>query len=133
MNLVTVDPALVTRLGRKGRGSVPRRGAGVAGEHPSGTGKFRLQACLTSVIASNSRLDDHSRSIWEQERERTRKGVVLGDDARIGYAVRILYRVTVGSDSTLAAGSVITRDVPEHSIIRAVPGSVLRMRRERHR
>jgi acetyltransferase-like isoleucine patch superfamily enzyme len=84
----------------------------------------------TTIIAGNHGFDDDSRSIREQEAEGTRKGIVIADDVWMGYGVRITDGVKVGAHSVLAAGTVITHDVPENAIICGVPGRVLRMRGE---
>jgi len=47
--------------------------------------------------------------------------VVIEDDAWIGTGVIVLPGITVGSCSVVAAGSVVTRDVPSHAIVAGVP------------
>ncbi len=53
----------------------------------------------------------------------------LGDDIWIGANVIILGGVEVGSHSILAAGAVVTKDVPEYAIIGGNPGKVLKYRK----
>lgn len=47
--------------------------------------------------------------------------VVIQDDVWIGARAIILKGVTVGQGSTIAAGSVVTKDVEEYSIVGGVP------------
>lgn len=57
-----------------------------------------------------------------------RKPVVIGADAWIGAAAIILPGVTVGEGAVVAAGSVVTRDVPPYTIVAGVPARVVRER-----
>ena len=56
-------------------------------------------------------------------------GVTLEDHCWIGANVTILDGVTVGRDSVVAAGAVVTRSVPEFTIAGGVPAKVLKDRR----
>lgn len=56
------------------------------------------------------------------------KGITLGNDVWIGAHVTILDGVTVGSHTILAAGAVVTKDVPDYAIVGGNPARVLRMR-----
>lgn len=54
--------------------------------------------------------------------------VVIDNDVWIGARVTILKGVRIGSGAVVAAGSVVTRDVPPFSIVAGVPARVLRYR-----
>jgi len=58
----------------------------------------------------------------------TTKGITLGDDVWVGAHVTILDGVHVGSHTILAAGAVVTKDVPDYAIVGGNPARVLRMR-----
>lgn len=51
--------------------------------------------------------------------------VVLGDGVWIGTSAIILKGVTVGAGSVVAAGAVVTRDVPPKSIVAGSPAKVV--------
>lgn len=51
---------------------------------------------------------------------------VIEDDVWIGAGSRILAGVTIGSHSIVAAGAVVTRDVPSGVIVGGVPARVLK-------
>lgn len=57
------------------------------------------------------------------------KGIVVGDNCWIGASVTIVDGVTVGANSIVAAGSVVTKDVPEWSIVGGVPAKLIRKRK----
>lgn len=61
-----------------------------------------------------------------KERFKYHKGVTLKRGARIGANVTLLPGLTVGEDALVAAGSVVTRDVPPRKIVRGSPARVWR-------
>lgn len=80
-------------------------------------------ACL---MGFNHGFADTTRPIWQQPH--TSKGIVLGDDIWIGAHVSIIDGVKVGSHTILAAGAVVTKDVPDYAIVGGNPARVIRMR-----
>jgi acetyltransferase-like isoleucine patch superfamily enzyme len=58
----------------------------------------------------------------------TRQFVVIEDDCWIASHSVILAGVTVGRGSIVAAGSVVTSDVPPYSIVAGVPARIVRSR-----
>lgn len=53
---------------------------------------------------------------------------VIEDDVWLGYGTVVLTGVTVGRGSVVAAGSVVTRDIPPYSIAAGVPAKVIGQR-----
>lgn len=58
-----------------------------------------------------------------EERFKHHRGVRLERGARIGANATILPGLTVGCDALVAAGAVVTRDVPPRTIVAGVPAS----------
>lgn len=54
------------------------------------------------------------------------KDVVIEEDVWIGSRVTILMDVTVGRGSTIAAGAVVSKDVPPYSIVGGVPAKFIK-------
>ena len=54
------------------------------------------------------------------------KPIVVEDNVWIGARVIVLAGVTVGQDSCVGAGSVVTSDVPPRTLVAGVPARVLR-------
>ncbi len=52
--------------------------------------------------------------------------VSIGDRVWIGARALILKGVTIGDDAVVAAGSVVTRDVPPRTVVAGVPARVVR-------
>lgn len=51
--------------------------------------------------------------------------ITIMDNCFIGYRSIIMPGVTIGPDAVVAAGSVVTRDVPASSVVAGVPARVL--------
>jgi serine acetyltransferase len=80
----------------------------------------------TSIIAFNHvTADPETPIVWQGL---TSQGITIGDDVWIGSHVVVLDGVTVGSRSVLAAGAVVTKDVPEGAIVGGSPARVLKWR-----
>ena len=56
----------------------------------------------------------------------TAKPVTIGDDVWIGGNVTVLPGVTIGDNVIVAAGAVVTKDIPSNSIAAGVPAKVIR-------
>lgn len=54
--------------------------------------------------------------------------VTVGNDVWTGHNVNVMAGVSVGDGAVIAAGAVVTRDVPPYAIVAGVPGSVKRLR-----
>ncbi|MBK7874822.1 MAG: acyltransferase [Planctomycetes bacterium] len=78
------------------------------------------------IVPENHVHDDTTRTIKEQGV--VRGDVVVEDDCWIGTNVTILSGVRIGRGSIVAAGAVVTRDVPPGTIVGGVPARVLKVR-----
>ncbi|MBQ7857969.1 MAG: hypothetical protein IJ351_04945 [Oscillospiraceae bacterium] len=56
--------------------------------------------------------------------------IIIDDDVWIGARVTILANVHVHSHSVIAAGAVVTKDVPEYAVVGGVPARVIRYRKD---
>ncbi|QTN24261.1 acyltransferase [Rhizobacter sp. AJA081-3] len=52
--------------------------------------------------------------------------VTLGDGCWIGIGAVILPGVSVGRNAVVAANAVVTRDVPEHTVVGGIPAKVIK-------
>ena len=53
--------------------------------------------------------------------------VTIADDVWIGANAVVLPGVSIGSHSVVAAGAVVTKDVPAHSLVAVVPAKIIRI------
>jgi acetyltransferase-like isoleucine patch superfamily enzyme len=58
----------------------------------------------------------------------TRGGIVIGDGVWLGFGVVVLDGVRIGNGAVVAAGSVVTRDIPDDAIAVGSPARVVGMR-----
>lgn len=79
---------------------------------------------LCQLIAVNHVFDDPSRPFTEQGI--TAEGIWIEDDVWIGSAAVITDGVRVGKGSVVAAGAVVTKDVPPHTVVGGVPAKVIK-------
>jgi len=57
------------------------------------------------------------------------KPVAIGDDVWIGRRVIILPGVTIGQGAIIAAGAVVTKDVPPYYVVGGNPAKIIKERR----
>lgn len=55
--------------------------------------------------------------------------VTIGNDVWIGTRVIILPGVTIGDGAIIAAGAVVSKDVPEYAVVGGVPAKVIKYRK----
>ncbi|MGC8875025.1 MAG: acyltransferase [Chloroflexia bacterium] len=81
-------------------------------------------APLVQVLAVNHVYDDPGRPFVEQGI--TAQGIVIEDDVWVGAGAIILDGVRVGRGAVIGAGSIVTEDVPPHTVVAGVPARVVR-------
>jgi len=77
-----------------------------------------------TVTALNHNFSDTSKRIDQQGVSTT--PVTLGDDIWIGANAVILPGVTIGNHSVVAAGAVVTKDVPPYTLVGGVPARIIK-------
>jgi acetyltransferase-like isoleucine patch superfamily enzyme len=115
-------------------------GAGlVVGDH-SNIGPYSYIGCSGLIQIGNNVMISPRVSIYAEnhviagvdipmkEQGVTQKGVVIEDDCWIAANSVILDGVRIGRGSVVAAGAVVSRDVPPFSIVAGVPARVIKNR-----
>lgn len=77
-----------------------------------------------TVTALNHNFEDSDKRIDEQGVSTT--PVIIEDDIWIGANAVILPGVTIGNHSVVAAGAVVTKNVPPHSLVAGVPARIIK-------
>lgn len=77
-----------------------------------------------TVTALNHNFDDTTKRIDEQGI--ATKPVDISDDVWIGANAVILPGVTIGRHVVVAAGAVVTKDVPDNTIVGGVPATIIK-------
>lgn len=85
-----------------------------------------------TVITGNHRIDlvgSYIASVTDQQkRESDDKDVVFEGDNWIGANAIILSGVRIGFGAVIAAGAVVTKDVPPYAVVGGVPAKTIKMR-----
>ena len=77
-----------------------------------------------TVTALNHNFSDSNKRIDEQGVSTS--PVIIEDDVWIGANAVVLPGVTIGNHCVVAAGAVVTKDVPPHSLVAGVPAKVIK-------
>jgi acetyltransferase-like isoleucine patch superfamily enzyme len=98
-------------------------------EDPSGLVKIGNDVRIAAhcfMAAGNHNFSDPEKPISRQGL--TCKPIVIEDDVWIAARVNIIAGVTIGHGSVIAAGSVVTKDIPPMSIAAGIPAVVKKSR-----
>ena len=83
-----------------------------------------------SVMTEYAKIFTHSHSEGDHE-HRDYSPVVIGEYAKIYTAATILGGVKIGTGAIVATGSIVTKDVPDFTVVAGIPAKVLRDRRSK--
>lgn len=76
-----------------------------------------ITALIHTINNTNQRIFDQDFSV---------KPIIIEDDVMIGANASIMPGVRIGSHSVVAAGAVVTKDVPPHSLVAGVPAKKIK-------
>ncbi|WP_019153824.1 CatB-related O-acetyltransferase [Robertmurraya massiliosenegalensis] len=84
-------------------------------------------------ISTHPFLFEKSRGILEEDNEKViskleADRLLIGNDVWIGANASIMNGITIGDGAVVAAGAVVTKDVPPYAIVGGVPARVIRFR-----
>lgn len=94
---------------------------------PAIIGNDVLLASQVSFVGGDHKIDGIDVPMRLSGRDQ-RKVIVVEDDVWIGHGSIILHGVRLGSGCIVAAGSVVTKDVDQHTIVGGNPARVIRRR-----
>ena len=114
----------VTGFIKLGRNSWIGDGSSVGGAGGLEIGDDTFTGQYVTFHPENHRFDDPHQLMRLQGV--TRKGIKVGRNCWIGAKVTITDGVTIGDHCVIAAGAVVTRDVPSNSLAGGVPAKVIR-------
>lgn len=78
------------------------------------------------IIGENVVIRDCDMHCINGKREEISKPIYIGDHVWIGQDSIILKGVKIGNGSVVGAGSIVTKDVPENTIVCGVPAKVVK-------
>ena len=86
-----------------------------------GIGDEAMIAPKVNLITTGHPVDPETR------RSVTVAPITIGTNVWIGVAATVLPGVTIGKDAVVAAGAVVTHDVPPRSLVAGVPAKVIKL------
>lgn len=91
------------------------------------SGNKVLIASNVSFVGGDHRINIVGKPIFDSGREELRT-VVISSDTWIGHGAIILHGVCIGKGSVVAAGAVVTKDVPPYMIVGGNPARIIKKR-----
>jgi acetyltransferase-like isoleucine patch superfamily enzyme len=73
-----------------------------------------------NLISESHPLDPAERKVLVLKR------ILIKRNAWIGAAVTILPGVTIGENSVVAAGAVVSKDVPDNTVVAGIPAKIIK-------
>lgn len=90
-------------------------------------GRNVIMGPMVSLHAENHVFDRNDIPIRLQTT--SRQGIIIEDDCWIGAKSTIVDGVRVGSGCVVAAGAVVTKDIPPYSVVGGVPAKLIKSRK----
>jgi virginiamycin A acetyltransferase len=107
------------------------------GSEPISLGRYCAIGDGVRMISSNHETDKANLQVALQERlgfgwlETSRGPIRVGNNVWVGDAAILLSGVKIGDGAVVAAGAVVTRDVPAFAVVAGTPARLVRMRFDR--
>jgi serine O-acetyltransferase len=80
-----------------------------------------------SVIGKNCNISQGV-TLGQANRGKNKGYPTLGDNIYIGPGAKIVGAVTIGNNVAIGANCVVTRDIPDNSVVVGIPGKVISQR-----
>ncbi|MBM3106677.1 antibiotic acetyltransferase [Pseudomonas sp. V1] len=90
-------------------------------------GRFLLMAPEVSILGADHKFDVIGLPMCFSGRDELPE-TVIGDDVWIGMSSKIMVGTRIGHGAIVAAGSIVTKDVPDFAIVGGVPAKVIGFR-----
>ena len=88
-------------------------------------GEYTMISSGVTIVSVNHDYSKLGKEAWEGQ---IKKPVIIGRDVWIAAGAIILPGVTIGDGAVVAAGSVVSRDVPPYSVVAGLPAAVTKER-----
>ena len=99
----------------------------IAGETKVGMATHTLDKISTSPIFTESK--NATKHSWVNSSSETPfRRVKVGNDVWIGVRAMIIGGVSIGDGAVVAAGAIVTKDVPPYAVVAGVPAKVIKYR-----
>ncbi len=82
---------------------------------------FGNNVCILTGLHDYSKLDSYRATVETAERD-----IVIEDNVWIATGAIVIGKVTIGKNAVVAAGSVVTKDVPAGVMVAGVPAKIIK-------
>jgi acetyltransferase-like isoleucine patch superfamily enzyme len=89
--------------------------------------KVLIAACVAFLNSDDHNINITGKTIWDSGRGDKYK-IIVEDDVWIGHGAIILSPLRIGHGAIIAAGSVVTKDVPPYAIVGGNPAKLIKWR-----
>jgi virginiamycin A acetyltransferase len=93
-------------------------------------GFHKMSSITNFPLASNLFKDDNQINEIDKQvffsKFEQKEGITIGNDVWIGMGAYILPGVTIGNGVTIAANTVVTKDIEDYVVIAGVPGKIVK-------
>ena len=96
--------------------------------YPSHAQKSLIRLGSHILIGPHAKFYGAGHDLGDDEFADTGADIVVCDNSWVGGSVIVLAGVTIGEGAVVAAGSVVTRDVPARAVVAGSPARVVKMR-----
>jgi acetyltransferase-like isoleucine patch superfamily enzyme len=90
-------------------------------------GENTLIAAYSYIVGGGHNYERTDIPIAEQEKHS--HGIEVGKNCWIGAGVNVLDNTTIGNETIIGAGAVVTKDMPPYSIAAGIPAQVIKSRK----
>jgi acetyltransferase-like isoleucine patch superfamily enzyme len=133
INALGINHPVVLRTLRPGAEIVIGGDTGMSGGSICAAGSIRIgTGCLIGANVTLADTDFHALNPVNRRYNRNPdeiavRPILIEDNVFIGADVVVLKGVTIGKNSVIGAGSVVTRDIPENTIAAGNPAKVIKL------
>mgnify|MGYP003303392449 CR=1 FL=1 len=102
----------------------------IAGGSSIGLGTHTLDKLSTSSIFTEK--NNGTTHSWVKNNiVNPYKKIIIGNDVWIGARAMIMGGVTIGDGAVIAAGAIVTKDVPPYAVVGGIPAKIIKYRFEK--
>ncbi|MFA5625825.1 MAG: acyltransferase [Bradymonadales bacterium] len=95
---------------------------------PVDIGDDVMFASCVALVGGDHRIDNISTTISRSGRD-DMKTIVIEDNVWVGHGAILLHGIHIGAGAVIAAGAVVTKDVPANAIVGGNPAAIIRFRK----
>lgn len=125
MSYISADCSFIGEIGKYC--SLAPKVEVITGSHPT-RNYVSTHPCFYSILYKSRKSFVSENKYDEFAYAKPSCPVVIGNDVWVGYGAKILQGVKIGDGAIVAAGAVVTKDIPPYAIVGGIPARIMRFR-----